>query len=265
MVPAVHSLASRVLLSLYISLPRMSPAMLSQNLALHGRLCAKLQDVCIELGSGNASVMSKSLTLIAGIPSRNSDESLVIPNADAQKRLDLLLHPRLPPLVRPMPPLETFSLFRSQESREEADLRKEFGIGHIDEPEPERSEPTPTEPPDHRASETVMPSAPRRDDMSQEPQSHVPVNKPSVATSLSQTPVPRHSLTQSVKDLEQNTQKSAMQTNGLGTAASTAFPSTRQVPPEPRNTIRSMDSDTVVANLDEDEEMPSIDLESDSD
>jgi len=192
-----------------------------------------------------------------------SISQLVIPNADAQKRLDLLLHPRLPPLVRPMPPLETLSLFRSQESQEEADLRKEFGIGHIDEPEPERSEPTPTEPPDHRASKTVM--TPRRDDMSQEPQSHAPVYKPSVATSLSQAQVPRHSLTQPVKDLEQNTQKSAMQTNETNTAASTVFPSTRQDPPEPRDTIRSMDSDTAVANLDEDEEMPSIDLDSDSD
>lgn len=42
--------------------------------------------------------------------------------------LDLLLHPRLPPIVRPIPSTNALTLFRVEESEEEAFARKTLGL-----------------------------------------------------------------------------------------------------------------------------------------
>jgi hypothetical protein len=62
--PAVHSIASRVALSLLLVLPQTSPASLSVDLTLHGQVLTKVHEICAELGSGTTSTMSKSLGLI---------------------------------------------------------------------------------------------------------------------------------------------------------------------------------------------------------
>jgi hypothetical protein len=61
---AVHSIASRVLLSMLLVLPQMPPASLSLDPALHGRVLAKAHELCTELGSGTTSAMSKNLGLV---------------------------------------------------------------------------------------------------------------------------------------------------------------------------------------------------------
>jgi hypothetical protein len=61
--PAIHSIASRVLLSMLLILPQISPASLSWDLTLHGQVFAKVHELCFELGSGT-STMSKSLGLV---------------------------------------------------------------------------------------------------------------------------------------------------------------------------------------------------------
>jgi hypothetical protein len=53
--------------------------------------------------------------------------------------LDILLHPRLPPLVRPVPSLENVSLFRVEESEVERELRAMLGLTIPEDPEPEVS------------------------------------------------------------------------------------------------------------------------------
>ena len=45
-------------------LPNMSAVSLSQDLTLHGRVLAKVHEICAELGSGTTSAMSKSLGLV---------------------------------------------------------------------------------------------------------------------------------------------------------------------------------------------------------
>jgi len=40
----------------------------------------------------------------------------------------VLLHPRLPPLVRSMPYIESLSLFRAEESQEESEMRRSLGL-----------------------------------------------------------------------------------------------------------------------------------------
>ncbi|TFY71412.1 hypothetical protein EVG20_g1596 [Dentipellis fragilis] len=48
-----------------------------------------------------------------------------------QHALDLLLHPRVPPLVRSLPHVDALSLFRAEESNEEQDVRTGLGIGVV--------------------------------------------------------------------------------------------------------------------------------------
>lgn len=62
--PTTHSIASRVLLSINLSLPLVAPSHLSSNLTLYIRVREKIQKLCLELGIGTSSAMSKSLNLV---------------------------------------------------------------------------------------------------------------------------------------------------------------------------------------------------------
>lgn len=45
-----------------------------------------------------------------------------------QAEIELLLHPRVPPLVRSLPHVEMLSLFRAEEGEEELDTRRHIGV-----------------------------------------------------------------------------------------------------------------------------------------
>ncbi|CDO76547.1 hypothetical protein BN946_scf184982.g6 [Trametes cinnabarina] len=123
--PPVHSLASRLLLAIYASLPQMSPAMLSPDLSLHAKLCSKVQRACMHLSIGTTNTMGKALGLALNVSDGTLSNSgdITIP-----AEIDLLLHPRVPPLVRSLPYVEMLSLFRAEESREETDARMTLGV-----------------------------------------------------------------------------------------------------------------------------------------
>jgi hypothetical protein len=152
---ATHSISVRILLSILLTLPQMTPSSLSPDPTLHGLLCKKIELLCIELGSGTTSTMSKSLELVMGsilecgiskIVSQASKVSSRIdrfnlqPNEDTYRCFDLLVHPRVPPLVRTLPHVESLSLFRLEESQEEAQIRQSLGLGindqHVQPSEP---------------------------------------------------------------------------------------------------------------------------------
>jgi len=48
-----------------------------------------------------------------------------------QSNIGVLLHPRLPPLVRSMPHVESLALFKAEESQEEADALSALGVESI--------------------------------------------------------------------------------------------------------------------------------------
>jgi len=127
--PAVHSIACRVLLSILLVLPQMPPASLSPDAALHGSVLAKTHELCAELGSGTTSAMSKSLGLVIRAGIIDESERTLISSENVYRRLDLLLHPRVPPLVRSLPHVESLSLFRAEESLDEIDARETLGLG----------------------------------------------------------------------------------------------------------------------------------------
>jgi len=63
--PSVFSIASRVLLSMLLALPQMSPTSVSSDRSLHDHVMRQVQAVCTSLSSGRNS-MSKSLNLVIG-------------------------------------------------------------------------------------------------------------------------------------------------------------------------------------------------------
>ncbi|EPT03591.1 hypothetical protein FOMPIDRAFT_1046630 [Fomitopsis schrenkii] len=127
---AVRSLLSRILLAIYVSLPLMQASLVSADLSLHGTVHEKIRVVCVEQASGTSNVLSKSLGLVVSNVSsgqQGTNEDIIL------RDVDLLLHPRVPPLVRSLPHLEMLSLFREEEGEEELGMRKALGLASADE------------------------------------------------------------------------------------------------------------------------------------
>ncbi|CAK5275479.1 unnamed protein product [Mycena citricolor] len=125
--PALHSISSRVVLSIMLKLPQISAAAVSADHLLHGEVTAVVQDMTLELSTGSTGGMSKSLGLVI-----NSNLSAVHRDPD----LEILLHPRLPPLLRSLPWIESLSLSHAEESQAEAELRQSLGLASAEPLEP---------------------------------------------------------------------------------------------------------------------------------
>ncbi|KAJ7721169.1 rRNA processing/ribosome biogenesis-domain-containing protein [Mycena maculata] len=117
--PAMQSISCRVTLSVLLTLPQISPASLSPDLKLHPLVLERVQELSAELGAGSTGGMSKTLGLVVGAS---------LGNTHIYQDLEVLLHPRLPPLVRSLPFVESLSLFRAEESQEEADACESLGL-----------------------------------------------------------------------------------------------------------------------------------------
>ncbi|KAJ3892096.1 rRNA processing/ribosome biogenesis-domain-containing protein [Lentinula edodes] len=119
--PALHSMASRVILAISLELPQMTPATLSPDPHAYHALVQKIRDTAVQLGSSTTSAMSQSLNLVLSTTSGTDDQ-------DSLRKVDMLIHPRFPPLLRPLPKVDSFVLFRSEESAEEAEERQHLGL-----------------------------------------------------------------------------------------------------------------------------------------
>ncbi|KAJ6515674.1 rRNA processing/ribosome biogenesis-domain-containing protein [Mycena sanguinolenta] len=116
---AMQSILCRVVLSVQLLLPQISPAALSADPKLHPLLLQQVQKLSIELGAGSTCGMSRNLGLVIGAS---------LGDSHLHRDLEVLLHPRLPPLVRSMPYIESLSLFRAEESQEESEMRRSLGL-----------------------------------------------------------------------------------------------------------------------------------------
>ncbi|KAJ3813902.1 rRNA processing/ribosome biogenesis-domain-containing protein [Lentinula aff. lateritia] len=119
--PALHLMASRVILAISLELPQMTPATLSPYPHACHALVQKIRDTAVQLGSSTTSAMSQSLNLVLSATSGTDDQ-------DSLRKVDMLIHPRFPPLLRPLPEVDSFALFRSEESSEEAEERQHLGL-----------------------------------------------------------------------------------------------------------------------------------------
>lgn len=55
---------------------------------------------------------------------------------DLQQQIDVLLHPRVPPLLRSLPHVESLSLFRTEESFDEVEVREALGLEYANQHTP---------------------------------------------------------------------------------------------------------------------------------
>lgn len=122
---ATHSLASRVLVGLNLTLPLLDAAQLSHDPMFHTKILRGIQAVALDLCASSRGAMDRSLSLIT--------HDLLDPPDDpginfTLRDLDRVLHPRVPPLVLALPHAESFCLFRREESLEERELRESLRI-----------------------------------------------------------------------------------------------------------------------------------------
>ncbi|RDB22742.1 Pre-rRNA-processing protein rix1 [Hypsizygus marmoreus] len=234
--PAMQSISARVLLSVLLALPQMTPASLSRDPGLHRELHQLVQTVNTELGSGTTSVMSKSLGLV--IRSTISGED----HDEAFRQLEILIHPRVPPLVRSLPHVEALSLFRAEEPQEEIDVREELGLHGVLPDAPPSSQ-------DVDMEDDITPS-PYVQDTALEPMKAPPI--PKLNASLDSAP--------------ENPSYSAPQKPGpqIPTSSLKTPPLPKVAIPPPPSPSAPMQPMVAAADDEEDEEMPAINMDSDS-
>ncbi|KAF7352611.1 Pre-rRNA-processing protein rix1 [Mycena venus] len=135
--PAMQSISCRVVLSVLLALPQMSPASLCPDPKLHPVLLARVQELSVELGAGSTTGLSKSLGLVVGASLPDSHVStgfqscfiqLTVCCASSTEILRFSSTHASPPLLRSMPHVESLSLFRTEESQEESEMRQGLGL-----------------------------------------------------------------------------------------------------------------------------------------
>ncbi|KAF5358971.1 hypothetical protein D9758_004780 [Tetrapyrgos nigripes] len=275
--PAVHSVASRVILSALLYLPQTAPGLVSPDLQVYEQLTSKIQNIAVELGAGTTTAMSKSLALVVRASSMAG-----LDNA-SRRDLDLFLHPRLPPLLRSLPTVEALALFRSEESNEEAHVRENLGLAM-----PTSSVAAPLSPssrekgdvgmtdalpivtvdprtiPSIGASSSILPAISQttmRTETNSSSQAQASLVQSSQIQETPQastshiTPTPRTKLTET----------SITTIQGLAPASTSAKANTVATTSTATSTMQVDMGTSVAGDLDVDEEMPSIDVGSDSD
>ncbi|KAG6903450.1 hypothetical protein C0995_005473 [Termitomyces sp. Mi166 len=241
--PAMQSISARVLLSMLLALPQISPAYLSAEPKLHSDLLRLVQSINTELGSGTSSVMSKSLGLVVRATVAEEANEVTY-GQDITRDLEILLHPRVPPLVRSLPHVESLSLFRAEESQEERDVREELGLRGAF---PEQSKPVEE---DIIMEDSAAPPGTQQVDNIQP----VSVTKPSLPPRLSSSTVASTSI--------------KPQPASLIVTTPGAIEPPRPKPSEPERIPKPVPPQPVATSAqdaEDDEEMPAINMDSDSD
>lgn len=121
------SLASRLLISILLTLPQIPATVVSPNPAIHALIVEKITCICEGsiLHDATKPWLRRDLGLFAHIVGKSRTGS--ISTDQALKTLDLSFHPHLPPTLRGIPQLDNIPLLRAedkdeQETREALDL-----------------------------------------------------------------------------------------------------------------------------------------------
>ena len=169
----------------------------------------------------------------------------------AQKEIEILLHPRVPPLVRSMPHAESLSLFKVEEPQDEAEVLFTLGLtsiypsshSQIEQQDVSMADSLTTAPTDNYATQNLRDSIlPPRD---KEQSSVIPTNSPPPPTK----PLNMPEAARSTIGLRPTVALSKMASNNTD-GPSTIVPNPILFPKEDEQ--------------DGDEEMPLIDIDSDS-
>ncbi|PFH51374.1 hypothetical protein AMATHDRAFT_3040 [Amanita thiersii Skay4041] len=121
----LQSMSIRVLVAVYLFLPRLTRASLSPDPAFYDHLFRSVRHIIADIGTGTSSALSTCLGLIISTPGSGAN--------DFQRHLELLLHPRVPPLIRSLLQVQSLTLLQSEESEEEANIRNALGLRNHEE------------------------------------------------------------------------------------------------------------------------------------
>lgn len=177
---------------------------------------------------------------------------------EIQRELDILLHPRLPPLLTSHPPIEATSLFRTENEANDNQAREDIGVRTIEDI--------------YTAVDVTMKDsltapavAPQPETVEHVPQAgrriaEQPISRPQVTPFVPQVPTPTPVTNVEVQMPSASapkppTLRETLRVETIG--SSSTFTQMPQVPMETMS--NALDSDE-----EEDEAMPEIDLESDS-
>lgn len=118
----VRSLSTRVLLSLLLSLPSTPPQSLSHDLNVYNRIVKRVREICLDNALGT-SEMSRFVELVLRCctPEGGQDRTSC---AKLQSYVDLLIHPRRPPPTQRLPSLDFLSLSSVEDGKDEAGKRQ---------------------------------------------------------------------------------------------------------------------------------------------
>ncbi|KAH8830389.1 hypothetical protein DL96DRAFT_1592690 [Flagelloscypha sp. PMI_526] len=114
----LQSLASRLVISLSLTLPQISSASLSPDPKFHSTLINLVHISSKQISHGTSGTLSKTLPLIIRQLDRVDDKDVF------QSDFDILIHPRLPPLLRALPHFESLALWKAEESAAEAETHR---------------------------------------------------------------------------------------------------------------------------------------------
>ncbi|KAI0346803.1 hypothetical protein BDW22DRAFT_1386488 [Trametopsis cervina] len=260
--PSIQSLIGRILLALCTSLPHIPAGLVSHDLSLHSQVYAKVHTSCVTFSSGTSNI-SKSFGLVLNGSSQGVDDSA------RWNVIDLLLHPRAPPLVRALPGVEPLSLFQATESHEEYETRRRLGIATLQEiishPHPDTVQET-RNVPLHAASNPPA-SFPSATALSSSVGSvvhhpvpvvpHIPAHEPAATISSTSANGPMDvSLSTPSVSFNRNEPPPATKEPSSSETAS----ATTSLPPAPIPAVEA-----AAVEEDDDEPMPGIDMDSDSD
>ncbi|TFL00553.1 rRNA processing/ribosome biogenesis-domain-containing protein [Pterulicium gracile] len=243
----LRSLVSRFILSLLISLPQTLPSSLSSNTGFHVQLSECVQDTALVIGLGSSTSQSRTLGLI--VNSTSSQRPL-------HHEIELLLHPRLPPLLRSVPRTDFIALTRSEESNEEASLRHELGLVLLEsdqtqpQPEPVNTNPGPSTSMAIETRETSYVS----ESIVQQQKSPAPA--PPQHQQMEVDNPPSQTFIQAAPSVQREISESPVQTVHTTVRTTSSVVTTLE---------RKAGSSSLPTVQDDDEEMPSIDVDSDSD
>lgn len=96
----LHSMSSRVLLALLVTLPKLPTQSISRDPNMKYEILHRVQSLCLEFATLHSSALMHSVPLILDTVSQRGVSGKSDYN---QSFIDLMVHPRLPPLNRPLP------------------------------------------------------------------------------------------------------------------------------------------------------------------
>ncbi|KAF8913747.1 rRNA processing/ribosome biogenesis-domain-containing protein [Gymnopilus junonius] len=119
---AMQSIIARIFIFILLFLPRMPASLLSEDPSFLQVITTKVQKFAFVIGSGTTSVMGKALPFVIQEGLTGSLQVIHLNKLFMQNDIAMLLHPRVPPLVRSMPHVELLSLWKAEESQGEAEI-----------------------------------------------------------------------------------------------------------------------------------------------